>query len=72
MCVCVWVYVGVCVCGGGRSTNECVGYLFRMISPLKIRATFFPPDFVFPVVTTVVSNVGFGEGRQKSGRGGRC
>ena len=22
MCVCVWVYVGVCVCGGGISTNE--------------------------------------------------
>lgn len=38
----------------------------------KDKGKIFSPDFVFPVVTTVVSNVGFGEGRQKSGRGGMC
>lgn len=37
--------------------------------PVKDKGNIFPPDFVFPVVTTLVSNVGFGEGRQKSGRG---
>lgn len=40
--------------------------------PVKDKGNIFSPDFVFPVVTTVVSNVGFGEGRQKSGRGGMC
>ena len=40
--------------------------------PITDKGNIFPPDFVFPVLITVVSNVGFGEGRQKSGRGAMC
>lgn len=34
--------------------------------PGKDKGNIFPPDFVFPVVTTLVSNVGFGEREDKS------
>ena len=56
------VLVTLCMCGLPIVDDK----------PITDKGNISPPDFVFPVLITVVSNVGFGEGRQKSGRGAMC